>query len=83
MLIVFDRLFGSFVAERDEIPPRCGLSEPLHSYNPLRIALHGWFTLFSDLRGAHSLRAVLRTLFGPPPSVPSSTPSPSSLGSPT
>jgi len=83
VLIVFDRLFGSFVAERDEMPPRYDLSEPLHSYNPLRIALHGWFTLLSDLRGARSLRAVLRTLFGPPPAVRSSTPSPSSLRSST
>lgn len=70
VLIVFDRLFGSFVAERDDRPPRYGLTEPLHTYNPLRIALHGWTTLAADLRRARSLRTVFITLFGPPPSHP-------------
>ena len=54
--------------------------EPLHSYNPLRIALHGWTTLFADLRGARSPRDVHRTLFGPPAAVPKT---PSSFRSPT
>lgn len=69
VLIVFDRLFGTFAAERDELPPRYGLSTPLHSYNPVRIALHGWSALARDLAAARSLRAALRTLFGPPPVV--------------
>lgn len=73
VLIVFDRLFGSFVAERDELPPRYGLTEPLHSYNPFRIALHGWLTLAADLRRVHSVRNALRTLFGPPGPPPEPT----------
>ena len=39
VLIVFDRLFGTFVELRDEVPPRYGLTPPLHSHNPVRIAL--------------------------------------------
>jgi sterol desaturase/sphingolipid hydroxylase (fatty acid hydroxylase superfamily) len=66
VLIVFDRLFGSFVEERADLPPRYGLTTPLHSYNPLRIALHGWIALARDLARARSAAAVLRTLFGPP-----------------
>jgi hypothetical protein len=58
------------VAERDDRPPRYGLSEPLHTYNPLRIALHGWLTLAADLRRVRSPHDALRTLFGPPPSHP-------------
>lgn len=82
VLIVFDRLFGSFVAERDDVRPRYGLTEPLHSYNPLHIALHGWLKLGADLARSRSLRGALRTLFGPPPaSIPTppqtSTPFPS------
>ncbi|MGV6473006.1 sterol desaturase family protein [Azotobacter vinelandii] len=66
VLIVFDRLFGTFVEHRPEIPIRYGLSRPLHSYNPLRIALHGWLELGRDLLRARGLRARLGVLVGPP-----------------
>jgi sterol desaturase/sphingolipid hydroxylase (fatty acid hydroxylase superfamily) len=66
VLIVFDRMFGSFVAQRDDLPPRYGLAQPLTTYNPVKIALHEWISLGRDLRHAPSWRAVLRMLFGPP-----------------
>jgi sterol desaturase/sphingolipid hydroxylase (fatty acid hydroxylase superfamily) len=66
VLIVFDRLFGTFAAERDDVPPRYGLTTPLHSYNPLRIALHEWLNLARDLAAARGCGARLRTLIGPP-----------------
>jgi len=66
VLIVFDRLFGSFVAERDDVPLRYGLTTPITSYNPLRIALQGWWELGRDLVAARGWRARLLTLFGPP-----------------
>jgi sterol desaturase/sphingolipid hydroxylase (fatty acid hydroxylase superfamily) len=66
VLIVFDRWFGTFVDLRDDVPPRYGLTTPLVSHNPLRIALHGWIALAQDLRAARGARACLRVLFGPP-----------------
>ena len=72
VLIVFDRLFGTFVAERDDLPPVYGLTTPLHSYNPVKIAFHGWLALGRDLLAARSPMALLRTLFGPPPALQSS-----------
>jgi sterol desaturase/sphingolipid hydroxylase (fatty acid hydroxylase superfamily) len=66
VLIVFDRLFGTFVELRDDVPPRYGLTTPLHSHNPVRIALHGWIALAHDLLAARGWRARLSTLFGPP-----------------
>jgi len=69
VLIVFDRLFGTFADLRDDVSPRYGLTTPLRTHNPLRIALHGWLTLARDLRAARGWRAGLRTLFGPPPSL--------------
>jgi sterol desaturase/sphingolipid hydroxylase (fatty acid hydroxylase superfamily) len=66
VLIVFDRLFGSFVEERADIAPRYGLTTPLHTYNPLRIAFHEWIALARDLRHARSLRDVAVALFAPP-----------------
>lgn len=66
VLIVFDRLFGTFAAERDDLPPRYGLTTPVRTYNPVLIALHGWIALASDLAAARSGREACRTLFGPP-----------------
>jgi sterol desaturase/sphingolipid hydroxylase (fatty acid hydroxylase superfamily) len=66
VLIVFDRLFGTFVEERGDISIRYGLTEPLTSYNPLRIATHGWIQLWRDLRAAAGWRARLQVVFGPP-----------------
>lgn len=66
VLILFDRLFGTFVAARDDEPCRYGLVQPLDSYNPLVIALHGWIALARDLRRARGWRQRMRTLFGPP-----------------
>jgi sterol desaturase/sphingolipid hydroxylase (fatty acid hydroxylase superfamily) len=66
VLIVFDRLFGTFVEERDDIVIRYGLTQPLHSYNPLRIALHEWINLGRDLWRANGWRARCAMLMGPP-----------------
>jgi len=66
VLIVFDRLFGTLIEERDDLPCRFGLVKPLTSNNPLRIAFHEWNALGRDLYGARSLRAVVGHLFGPP-----------------
>lgn len=66
VLIVFDRLFGSFVAERDDVPPRYGLTEPIASHNPLVINLVEWRKLAADLRQARSVKQTLRIFIGPP-----------------
>lgn len=66
VLIVFDRLFGSLVEEHDDIAIRYGLTTPLVSYNPLRIALHERLNLGRELQRARSFAAFARTLLGPP-----------------
>jgi sterol desaturase/sphingolipid hydroxylase (fatty acid hydroxylase superfamily) len=66
VLIVFDRLFGTFVAERDDLPCRYGLTTPLTTNNPIKIAFHEWLNIARDLRKARSWREVAGTLFGPP-----------------
>jgi sterol desaturase/sphingolipid hydroxylase (fatty acid hydroxylase superfamily) len=65
-LIVFDRLFGSFVALRDDIEIRYGLTTPVLSHNPLRIAFNGWLAMGRDFLAARGARARLAVLFGPP-----------------
>ncbi len=66
VLILFDRLFGTFAEERADLPCRYGLTVPLVSNNPLKIAFHEWLKMANDLYAARSLRDVLLHLFGPP-----------------
>ncbi|WP_394235488.1 sterol desaturase family protein [Pseudomonas anguilliseptica] len=66
VLMVFDRLFGTYVQERADVPPRYGLTTPLLTYNPLRIAFHEWINLVRDVANARSLGDIWRALFAPP-----------------
>jgi sterol desaturase/sphingolipid hydroxylase (fatty acid hydroxylase superfamily) len=66
ILIVWDRLFGTFVAERANDPPVYGITKNIESYNPLHIAFHEWRALARDLRRAPSLREKVRYLLSPP-----------------
>ena len=66
VLIVFDRLFGTYRAERDDVPCRYGLVKPMTSYNPLRVEFTQWIELARDLAAARSLRAFVGALLMPP-----------------
>ena len=66
VLIIFDRLFGTYKPERAELPCRYGLVKPMTSYNPLRIEFAQWLTLWRDLAGARSLRSVVGYVCMPP-----------------
>ena len=66
VLIVFDRLFGTFRAERADLPCRYGLVTPLDARNTITIAFHEWRALARDLWTARSPRAIWFHLFGPP-----------------
>lgn len=66
VLIIWDRLFGTFAAEDEQEPVRYGITHDLETFNPLRIAVHDFAALFTDLRGARSLREAFGYLFAPP-----------------
>jgi sterol desaturase/sphingolipid hydroxylase (fatty acid hydroxylase superfamily) len=66
VLMVFDRLFGTYVAERDDQKPRYGLVVPLRTHNPVKIAFFQWVAIGRHLRRARGLRDALGYLFGPP-----------------
>jgi sterol desaturase/sphingolipid hydroxylase (fatty acid hydroxylase superfamily) len=66
VLIIWDRLFGTFVEEDPEDPPRYGILGNLNSFNPLRIAFAEWGTIIQDVRGAKSGREIFMFLMGPP-----------------
>ncbi|WP_375445716.1 sterol desaturase family protein [uncultured Fibrella sp.] len=64
VLIIWDRLFGTFEPEQHR--PTYGLTKNVGSYNPVKIAFHEWEDIARDLRHAGSLRNALGYLFGPP-----------------
>jgi len=66
VLIAFDRLFGTFIAERADKACDYGLVTRVNSYNPFYIAWHAWIDLGRDLLSARSPREVAGYLFAPP-----------------
>ncbi len=66
ILILWDRLFGTFVAEERAEPPRYGLVKNLATFNPIKIAFHEWVAILKDVAGARGLREVLGYTWGRP-----------------
>lgn len=64
MLIIWDRLFGTFEPERARVI--YGLTKNINSYNPLRIAFHEWADIWRDVRHAPTWQLKLRYIFGRP-----------------
>ena len=65
ILIIWDRMFGTFEEERSE-PVVYGVRTPLGSVNPLWGNLHYYGILWKDFRAARGLSDKLESLFGPP-----------------
>ncbi len=66
VLIVWDRLFGTFEPETAAEPPRYGLVHNIATFNPLRIAFHEWISMFRDVLKARGIREAMACLFAPP-----------------
>ena len=64
--VIFDRLFGTYQPEVDDVACRYGLVHPLTSNNPIVIAFHEWVNLWRDLRAATNWRDRLLLLVKPP-----------------
>jgi alkylglycerol monooxygenase len=64
VLIVWDRVFGSFTLEQEE--PRYGIIKPVGSYNALWINTHGWVETWHAVRRQDSLGGKIRCIFASP-----------------
>jgi sterol desaturase/sphingolipid hydroxylase (fatty acid hydroxylase superfamily) len=64
ILIIWDRMFGSFQPELDEEACRYGLVHNLGTFNIIRVAFHEWIGIAQDI--VRSPRHILGWLFGPP-----------------
>ncbi|HZP64752.1 MAG TPA: sterol desaturase family protein [Rudaea sp.] len=66
VLIVWDKLFGSFVEEDPAVPCEYGIVGQIESHNPLTLTFHEWAAMLHDAARAGGMRAALGQLFGPP-----------------
>ncbi len=66
VLMVWDRMFGTYAREEDEEPVRFGIVKNIDTANPFKIAFHEWAAMARDLTTARSLREVAGYVFGPP-----------------
>lgn len=66
ILIIWDRLFGTFQQEDPNEPVEYGITTNINTYNPLRIASHDFVILYQDLRKANPWSVRLKYLLYPP-----------------
>jgi len=66
ILIIWDRLFGTFSEESKEEKPVYGLTKNITSYNPLVIVSHEYKDIWKDVQRAPSFSDKLKYLFYPP-----------------
>ncbi|NKY52051.1 sterol desaturase family protein [Nocardia vermiculata] len=64
ILIIWDRLFGTFQAELHR--PTYGLTKQVGTYNMLTLQYHEFGNIIRDVRGARGVRARLGYVFAPP-----------------
>ena len=66
-MIIWDRLFGTFVKEDENDLPDYGLVTPLITYNPIKVVFIEYFNIFKDVfsKGI-TLKDRILYLFGPP-----------------
>jgi sterol desaturase/sphingolipid hydroxylase (fatty acid hydroxylase superfamily) len=64
ILILWDRLFGTFEPERQRVT--YGLTKDIHTFSLPRVAFHEWASIVADIRRSPSIGAALRYTFGTP-----------------
>ena len=67
LLIIWDRIFGTFAPELPDETPVYGLTKPLKTpYHPLYIVTHEWQSIAQDLKGKLPLKTKLKYIFREP-----------------
>ncbi|MGM9510075.1 sterol desaturase family protein [Larkinella sp. GY13] len=64
VLIIWDRVFGTF--QQEEERPTYGLTKNIETHNPVRIAFHEWVDISRDVAKSGSFRRAIQYVFGPP-----------------
>ena len=68
ILIIWDRILGTFVPEEEKV--RYGISEPIHSVNPITVFFHGVTRFWAKLRRIKGVGNKLLAFVKPPDWMP-------------
>ncbi len=71
ILIIWDRIFGTFAPER--FRPHYGLTTQVQTFNIWRLQTHEYAAIGRDVRAAGGVREKLGYIFGPPGWAPAGT----------
>ena len=69
VLIIWDKLFGTYAVEEPSKPCKYGIVGQLNSDNPFKITFHQWTYLIKSTYRAKGVKAKLNILFGYPTSA--------------
>ncbi len=64
ILIIWDKLFGSF--QEEKFRPKYGLTKNVHTFNPVFVAFHEWRNMALDLRKAKNWKQAFHYMFDSP-----------------
>jgi sterol desaturase/sphingolipid hydroxylase (fatty acid hydroxylase superfamily) len=73
VLIIWDKLFGTFAQYRESAPITYGMVKQIDTNHPVKVVFAEWLVLVRDLRAAKSLREVLGYTLGDPGWKPDGT----------
>jgi sterol desaturase/sphingolipid hydroxylase (fatty acid hydroxylase superfamily) len=65
-LSIWDRIFGTFQEEIDDLPIKYGLTHPLEKRDAFNIVFHSWQELWHDLRKPSSISTKFKYFYKPP-----------------
>lgn len=66
VLIIFDRIFGSYAEEKDDNPVEYGIVDQIHSHNIFTLNFHEFNAMWRDVFAAPSFKEGLKELVLPP-----------------
>lgn len=66
ILIIWDRMFGTFLPESKQEKVIYGITTNIHTYNPLEIATHEYRALWKDVKRAPGFANKIKYLIMPP-----------------
>ena len=64
LLIFWDRLFGTFEPEEEEV--KFGLVNNVNTFNPVKVTFMAWMSMINDLKQKKSFIEIIKVIFGPP-----------------
>lgn len=66
ILMIFDRIFGTYASEKEELDIVYGLTHPNYSKNPFKVVFRVWGELLMKVFKTSGLRQKINIIFSPP-----------------